>query len=314
MPLVSILVPTYNRAGYLRDALQSAVGQTHEDLEILILDDASPDETAAVAAQFSADPRVQYIRHPNNLGIAGNWRAGIERAQGEFFCLLHDDDTFEPEFVERLIAPMLADPALIVSFCDHWVMDEAGRRLAEETREAARRFRRDTLPEGRLADWAEAALIQAAVPVGASLFRRRRVSSDFVDDRAKGAIDLWLFYQCVKAGAAYYTACRLMNYRRHSGGMSRSAALYMGEGHLFRARQILADPQMTALHPQVRRQLAGVLASYGIDLLVAGRAREARASLKESLTLERSRRALAAYGLAWGGRAGVKAAQAMRAK
>ena len=105
-PLVTILIPTYNRAEFLREAIQSAVTQTHRELEILILDDASPDETAAVAAEFADDPRVTYVRHSKNLGITGNWRAGIERAKGEFFCLLHDDDTFEPTFVESLLLPM----------------------------------------------------------------------------------------------------------------------------------------------------------------------------------------------------------------
>ena len=314
MPLVSVLIPTYNRAKYLREALQSAVGQIHQELEILILDDASPDATADVAAEFAGDPRVQYIRHPNNLGIAGNWRIGIERAQGEFFCLLHDDDTFEPTFVENLLRPMLADPSLIVSFCDHWVMDEAGRRLEEETESASRRFRRDSLSEGRLEDWSELALVHAGVPVGASLFRTRFVCPDFIDERAKGAIDMWLFYQCVKSGSAYYTNQRLMNYRLHSGGMSRSAALYMGEGHIFRNRQILADSQLAKLHPQIRRQLALTLTSYGISLLVEGRSQEARSSLKHSLNLQSSKRALFAYGLACGGYLGVKAAQAMRSK
>lgn len=314
MTLVSILIPTYKRAGYLREALQSAVSQTHSELEILILDDASPDETAAVAAEFAADPRVRYLCHSDNLGIAGNWRAGIEHALGEFFCLLHDDDTFEPTFIEALLKPMLADPTLIVSFCDHWVMDGTGKRLKDETEDASRRFRREQLSEGPLESWTELALIHAGVPVGASLFRTGLVRPEFIDDRAKGAIDMWLFYQCVKAGGAYYASERLMNYRLHSGGMSRSATLSMGDGHIFRARQILEDPDMTCLYPQVRQQLAKTLASYGIDLLAEGRSQEARQSLKQALGLERSKRALFAYGLACGGRAGVKAAQAMRSE
>ena len=315
MPLVTILIPTYHRAEFLREALQSAVSQTHQELEILILDDASPDETASVAAEFAGDSRVQYIRHPANLGIAGNWRAGIERAQGEFFCLLHDDDTFEPTFVESLLRPMQEDSSLILSFCDHWVMDGEGSRLKEATESASRRFQRDRLHEGTLKDWAEMGLIQAAVPVGAALFRRSLVGPSFIDDRAKGAIDLWLFYQCVKSGkGAYYMARRLMNYRLHGGGMSQSAGLYMGAGHIFRCQEILADPQMAALHSKIRQQLAETLASYGIDLLVAGRQQDARQSLKQSLELQNSKRAFLAYGLACSGPIGAKFARAIRSQ
>ncbi len=312
MTKVSILVPTYNRAGFLREALQSAVRQTHSDLEILILDDASPDATVAVAAEFADDPRVQYLRQPANVGIAENWRAGIGRAQGSFFCLLHDDDTFEPAFIETLLGPLLADPALLFSFCDHWVMDDAGKRMPDATNDASRRFHRTLLSPGTHQEWAELALIFAGIPVGATLFRRDKVSPAFVDARAKGAVDAWLFYQCAKSGlGAYYTKERLMNYRLHGGGMSRSS-LYMGEGHIFRWQQILADSQMAPLHPQVRHQLAQALTSYGIDLLVENRRQEAQQSLKHALALQKSRRTALAYGLACGGPVGMKIAQKLR--
>ena len=314
MPLVTILIPTYNRAQFLREALQSALTQTYQELEILILDDASPDETASVAAEFADDPRVQYIRHSENLGISGNWRAGIERAQGEFFCFLHDDDTFEPEFIETLLEPFSADPSLIITFCDHWVMDRSGNRLTEATSNASRRFCRSQLQEGPVQDWAEFALIQTGVPVGASLFRKCFVTSDFINDKAKGAIDIWLFYQCVKSGgSAYYIENRLMNYRLHDGGMSRSAALYMGAGHIFRCQEMLADPQMTPLHPKIRQQFAAVLTSYGIDLLVQGQQQDARQSLKQSLRIQISKRAFVAYGMACSGQVGANLARVLRA-
>lgn len=315
MPLVTILIPTYSRARFLREALQSAVSQTYQNLEILILDDASPDETAAVAAEFAGDPRVQYIRHTQNLGIVGNWRAGIERARGEFFCLLHDDDTFESTFVERLLEPLRADPSLILAFCDHWVMDRDGSRMPEASDNASCRFQRGRLQEGPIQHWAELALIAVSIPVGATLFRTSRVSPSFIDDRAKGAIDIWLFYQCVKSGMGiYYHPCRLMNYRLHSGGMSRSAGLYMGDGHIFRCQEILADPQMATLYPQIRRQLAAILTAYGIDLLVEGYQKEAQSSLKQSLSLQSSKRAFVAYGLACTGPIGAAFARAIRSR
>ena len=315
IPLVTILIPTYNRAEFLRVAVQSAVTQTHRDLEILILDDASPDDTASVAAEFADDPRVIYIRHPNNLGIAGNWRAGIERARGEFFCLLHDDDTFEPTFVEKLVQPLQNDASLILAFCDHWVMDGTGIRRGGETAIATRRFHRDGLQEGPSQDWAELALIHSGIPVGATLFRTKSVPPRFIDDGAKGAIDSWLFYQCVKSGSgSFYRAERLMNYRLHGGGMSRNAALYMGEGHIFRYQAILLDQKMSALHTKIRQQLASTLASYGIELLVSGHQRDAQRSLRESLHLQSSKRAYFAYGLSHTGHFGVRVAGALRSK
>jgi glycosyltransferase involved in cell wall biosynthesis len=125
-PLVTILVPTYKRAEFLKVALESALAQTHKPLEILVLDDASPDNTPEVVAQYSSDSRIRYVRHEQNKNISGNWRFGIENARGEFFAILHDDDSFEPEFIARLLEPHLKDEDTILSFCDHWVMDESG--------------------------------------------------------------------------------------------------------------------------------------------------------------------------------------------
>ena len=125
-PLVSILVPTYGRAAFAREAVTSALAQTYARIEVIVLDDASPDDTAAALAPFTGDPRFRYVRHEENLGIVGNWRRGISLARGEFFCLLHDDDTFQPDFVAALSAPLRADPSLVLAFCDHWVTDRAG--------------------------------------------------------------------------------------------------------------------------------------------------------------------------------------------
>lgn len=312
-PLVTILIPTYNRAQFLREALRSAIAQTHRELEIIILDDASPDTTASVAAEFSDNPRVRYVRHSKNLGIAGNWRAGIEQAQGEFFCLLHDDDTFEPSFVEKLIAPMQDDPLLILAFSDHWEADAGGKRLVEASDSASRRFGRARLQEGRLPDFAASALVDYSIPVGATLFRRRMISPSFISEQAKGAIDAWLFYQCVGTGyGAYYVAERLMNYRAHSGGMSASMPLYMAEGHLFRYESVLADSGLARIHASIKQQMAATLTAQGVSLLVAGKRPDARVSLKRAMHITPSGRAVAAYTLACGGHIGTRVASALR--
>ena len=93
-PLITILVPTYARARYVGIAVRNALAQTYENIEILVLDGASPDGTAAAMEEFHAESRVRYVRHAKTLGISGNWRHGIAAAtfpRGTFFCLLHDD-------------------------------------------------------------------------------------------------------------------------------------------------------------------------------------------------------------------------------
>ncbi len=76
-PLITILIPTYNRADYLREAIRSTLAQTYPDLEILVLDNVSEDNTPDVVAKFASAAHLRYIRQQTNTGITGNWRRGI---------------------------------------------------------------------------------------------------------------------------------------------------------------------------------------------------------------------------------------------
>lgn len=312
-PLVSILVPTYKRAALLRAALQSALAQTYSAIEVLVLDDASPDDTPQVVAEFAHDPRIRSLRHAANRGIVGNWKAGIDAARGAFFCLLHDDDLFEPQFVERLLSPLLADDSLVLSFCDHWIIDAQGQRCPEDTEAAARTYGRAALPPGRVADFPRAALEDVSIPIGATLFRRSVVGPDAVEPGAKGAVDDWLLYQCARTGGgAFYVPERLMSYRVHPGGMSVSMDQHVLEGRVFCCRHILGDPAMVSVHGVLRRKLAQSLRDYGFGLLAEGRRRDARVVLGEALGMEREAKTVVAYGLSWAGAAGTKAAHGLR--
>ncbi len=314
-PLLSILIPTYNRAGYLPAALRSAVGQTVRDVEVIVLDDASPDATGEAVGPFLADSRVRYVRHPANVGIAGNWRRGIAAARGEFFCLLHDDDWLEPDFAERLLDPLRREADLAVSFSDHYAVDAAGTRVPEAHQFIRRQFGRDRLASGRVADFAETALIDLSVPVGAAIYRRAMVTPDFIADGARGAIDMWLLYEIARRGlGGWYVGRPLMNYRMHAGGMSASRPFDMVDGHLFRLSHALAEPALRRLWPRLRLQKAHQLEWRGIHLLRAGERSAARRALLAAIRMRPTVRAAASLALAAAGPAGSWWASATKAK
>ncbi len=99
-PVVTIGIPTRNRARtYLRETLSSALTQTYPHLEIVVSDNCSADDTEAVVRGFS-DPRIRYFRHRADIGANGNFNFCLERATGDYFLLLHDDDLIDPDFVE----------------------------------------------------------------------------------------------------------------------------------------------------------------------------------------------------------------------
>lgn len=101
-PLVSIIIPTYNRAEYLKQAIESVLVQTYTNFELLILDNCSPDNTPDVVKQFN-DPRIKYIRHQCNIRGAANWSYGIYWAKGKYISILGDDDWYLPEFISKRV-------------------------------------------------------------------------------------------------------------------------------------------------------------------------------------------------------------------
>jgi glycosyltransferase involved in cell wall biosynthesis len=299
MAVVTILLPTYNRSHFLPHAIKSAVSQTFTDIQLIILDDASPDDTPEVVRPFLQDPRVRYIRHAENKGITGNWRFGLELIDTEFFCLLEDDDIFGPDFVERMMEPLQSDTELILSFSDHWFIDADGTCDPGLTDMMSRRFGRRGQQTGPVADLAEAALITGSIGITATMFRSAYVSPDFIRDEAGGGIDYWLLYQCARTGrTAYYLSDRLMEYRSHGAGMSHSMPEMMSKGHMFLYGELARDPNFVRLHTASRRKLQNVATCYGIHLLTSHRPEEAVKLLAEALRYGFSPRAYVAYRLA----------------
>lgn len=96
MPNVSVIIITYNRAQYLQRAIRSVLDQTFQDFEILVVDDASTDETPKVVEDF-CDPKIRYIRHQVNRQEASSRNTALENARGEYIAFLDDDDVWLPQ-------------------------------------------------------------------------------------------------------------------------------------------------------------------------------------------------------------------------
>jgi glycosyltransferase involved in cell wall biosynthesis len=132
-PRVSIVIPTYNRAGEVTRAVESALAQDYPHLEVIVCDNASADDTPRVMAAYTDDPRLTYVRNGANIGMVGNWRKGVfEHATGDWFLILSDDDHLtEPTYLSRAAALIEAHPDLVLIYADAAVVDE--RRHRTET-------------------------------------------------------------------------------------------------------------------------------------------------------------------------------------
>ncbi len=126
--MVSILVPSFNGAKWLREALDSILAQTYTRLEVILLDDHSDDETPAIAAEYG--DRITYVRQPQNLGIYDNVNVGIAMARGEFLATFHADDIYLPTIVESQVRCLLERPDVGAVFCADIFVDAVGEEYA----------------------------------------------------------------------------------------------------------------------------------------------------------------------------------------
>lgn len=115
MPLVSIGLPTYNRASSLRKAITSALGQSYKNIELIISDNASSDDTERICREYAvADSRVTYVRQPNNVGPTPNFLDVLKRSRGEYFMWLCDDDWLDEVYVEKCVELLNEDSGTVL--------------------------------------------------------------------------------------------------------------------------------------------------------------------------------------------------------
>ncbi|WP_435346664.1 glycosyltransferase family 2 protein [Haloarchaeobius sp. HRN-SO-5] len=126
MPTVSVIIPTYNRADAVQRTIDSVLDQTFEDFEVLVVDDASSDDTPAVVESYD-DPRVELVQHQVNRGGSAARNTGIEEATGEYIAFLDSDDEWRPRKLER-------QHRLLERRGEDWVAAYCGVEMVPESR------------------------------------------------------------------------------------------------------------------------------------------------------------------------------------
>lgn len=132
-PLVSIVLPTYKRAHLLAQAIRSVLDQTYTNLELIVVDDNSPDDTAAVVQSFD-DPRIRYVKNDPNLKLPRALNRGFSMARGEYLTWTSDDNLLGPTAIEKMVGVLAANDCDFV-YADYWLFSEqdaAGRPLAPQ--------------------------------------------------------------------------------------------------------------------------------------------------------------------------------------
>ena len=133
-PTISIVLSTHNGQRYIDTAIESVVAQTYRNWELIIVDDASSDDTPTkIAAWVKRDPRIKTIRLPENRKIPGAVNEGYRLAAGELYSRVADDDWFAPEALARMLKVLQSRPEVDVVYTDYTWVDSDGNPLSRES-------------------------------------------------------------------------------------------------------------------------------------------------------------------------------------
>ena len=125
-PLVSIVIPVYNREDLIRDSIDSALSQTYENIEVVVVDNCSTDSTWNIISSYN-EPKLRAFQNSNNIGPVSNWKKGIDLSRGEYIKLLFSDDLISNDYIEESLKCFDRDTAFVVSsirkLCDGFISE-----------------------------------------------------------------------------------------------------------------------------------------------------------------------------------------------
>lgn len=129
-PLVSIVLPTYNGTRYLDQAVRSCLDQTYTNWELIIVDDASTDDTPVRVAQYAAtESRIRSVRHETNRKLPAALNTGFSLAKGEYLTWTSDDNCYRANALAEMVSFLISRPEVDVVYTDYTVIDEAGNPI-----------------------------------------------------------------------------------------------------------------------------------------------------------------------------------------
>jgi glycosyltransferase involved in cell wall biosynthesis len=227
VPTISVVIPCYNQARYLPDAVASVREQTHQPIECIVVDDGSTDETSEVAAELD----VRAVRQTNS-GVSAARNAGLAIARGDFIVFLDADDVLLPDALARGASALAAQPAAaaVVSRCE--VMTEDGTPVAVKHHAVE--------PSNLYRGWLSRNFVWTP---GAAMFRRTALAElgGFCTDYGPAA-DYAIYLRLARDGRVAYLPGYSVRYRQHATSMSRDPALMLRATQLALRRESREAP------------------------------------------------------------------------
>jgi glycosyltransferase involved in cell wall biosynthesis len=273
MPRVSIIIPTYNHARFVVQAVESALAQTYADLEVAVIDDGSTDHTPAVLAGYG--PRINCIRQENR-GLSAARNAGISAARGDYFLFLDADDLIPADKLELQVPVLEARPDLGLVYSGFQYINESGSQVLHEIRPQK---------QGHLLK--ELLCRTLFFPPGAAVVRRECLDRvGLFDESFPAAADTDMWIRIARAGYAFgYVDQPLFQYRVVQGSMSGHLA-NQARDEFARLDKFFADPDLPDDIRALEAKAYSVLHyEFGAKYYQAGEMEQGREHLRQAISI-----------------------------
>ena len=274
-PLVSVIVPNFNHARFLPQRLDSILGQTYRNIEVIVLDDASTDDSLAVIERYRAahPDRLRVVANQQNSGsVFRQWQRGVEEAKGELLWICESDDFAEPDFLEALV-PVFLDESVMIGFGRIQFADADGKPYpgldAYRERSQPGIWKATNVRPAKA--WFDTAfgVHNVIANVGGCLLRRQPIEPEVWEEAATYRIlgDWYLYAMLSRGGQLAYEPTAVSYFRQHGANTSTSfdsAPYYVEHARILRLlRARWGVPEATVrrfaeeLDAQFRRSGAG---------------------------------------------------------
>ncbi len=221
-PTISIIIPCYNHARFLSARLDSISKQSFSDFEIILLDDASPDNSQTILDEYAKrEARVSVVDfNVQNSGCVNEqWIKGVKLAKGQYVWIAESDDVAAPDFLEILLRQFEKTPQISMAYCNSMIIDESGKQLGVydfSSEYYENRWQRDFVLDGKTMI-RDHLVFQNVIPnVSAVLFKRDSLSASLTRNRMKYCADWYCYVRLLFDSSIAYVNRPLNFFRSHT--------------------------------------------------------------------------------------------------
>jgi glycosyltransferase involved in cell wall biosynthesis len=265
---VSVIIPTYNRAAFIADAIESALNQTRAPDEIVVVDDGSTDETSVILERFG--PPVRVLRQPNR-GRSAARNAGLRAATGDAVLFLDSDDMLAPHGIEHFARELESRADVGIVYSDAHLCDAQGNRIGLYSRDVP-----GPRPSGMILE----ALLRRNIPLITSMVRRSQLDAIEFDETLHSAEDYDFWRKLAARCPFLYLDEPLLRYRFHGAMTVASRHRETAEGEIEVQRRIMQMPEFVRLP---RKSRARALCIHGVKQAMLGSTGVARSYFRRAI-------------------------------